>query len=301
MIGSDHKIIILFVALLLTIGSVGCTSSLFSIPEEETAKTVSVSVNASVTDLLATESVRYGNQETSIQVVNMSQTSLIELAALSESGGQTPEVAAGGKSPTPASPAPPSTAATTTPSATQATPVSPTPIKPTPLPTHTPAFAPTATSLPSTGAAVAIESAAVQPPNCSTTPTTALRVSRVLDLQGVEFKLQFNPQIAQVVDADPGKEGVQIALGDVFKSQNNFVAVNQVDQNAGVIEFAAVLVGQQSFSGDGALAEITWQARQGGVSDLALTQVNLASPGGGIIQAAINNGKIEVSAECGGQ
>jgi hypothetical protein len=137
------------------------------------------------------------------------------------------------------------------------------------------------TPLPDTGTSLTIESAAIQAPNCSATPKTALRISKVTNFQALEFQLQFNPRIVQVVDANPNKAGVQIAPGNIFNSQQNFIAVNEVDQNAGFIDFAGVIISPQGFSGAGALVEITWTNAGSGISQLTLSQVKVAGAGGG--------------------
>ncbi len=296
-----QKPVIFIIALFfLTLGSVGCKAPTFLASAASTKETAPASTGLVANMLATTAAQRNGGEIDLAQVINMPTGIVIDL--------NTGKVASQQNGPTPAAPAAPATvpAGNTPPSgqatATRPVDASPTPINPTPtpLPTGTAGPVPTMTPLPDTGTSLTIESAAIQAPNCSATPKTALRISKVNNFQALEVKLQFNPQIVQVVDADPNKAGVQIALGDILKSQQNFVVMNQVDQNTGIIDFAGTIVGQQGFSGAGVLLEITWTSKGNGVSQLTLSQAKVAGEGGGIIQTRLNNGQIEVSAECGG-
>jgi len=145
---------------------------------------------------------------------------------------------------------------------------------PTALPTGTPAHQPTGTPAhqptrtpASTGAAVSIQSA--QFTNCES-QTTDLSVSGANNLQGFAFKLRFDPNIVQVIDADPDQDGTQISLSGDFRSKQHFIAVNQVDQISGLIDFAAVMIGEANVNGKSVLAQINWMPRQSGRADLTL-------------------------------
>jgi hypothetical protein len=129
-------------------------------------------------------------------------------------------------------------------------------------------------------------------------PTTAVRIDKAAELQGLAFKIHFDPAKLHVVDANAEQDGIQIGLGQAFRSQMHFVAVNRVDQAAGVIDFGAVLIGEQTINGAAVLAEITWEVRQVGMTNLSLHDVELAGPGGARLGADIRDGVIDVSAGC---
>jgi hypothetical protein len=103
-------------------------------------------------------------------------------------------------------------------------------------------------------------------------------------LRGFDLTIRFDPSVVQVVDADPTRDGVQVLLGSQFRNQPNFVADNTVDNAAGLITFATVLLNNNSVSGDVVLIEINWQAvgAQGGSTALTFDRVDLV---GGNAQA----------------
>lgn len=126
------------------------------------------------------------------------------------------------------------------------------------------------------------------------TGTTEIRVADVSNLYGVQFHVSFDPNVLQVVDANPSTSGVQMGIGSLFSSKNHFVARNNVDNAAGVAEFVVTLVAPATpINGSGALAVITWQGRNGGQSPITLTLTGLA-PASQPICHNIENGSIKV-------
>ena len=59
------------------------------------------------------------------------------------------------------------------------------------------------------------------------TAPLSVAVTDVQDLYGMELHLRFDPAVVQVADADPGKDGIQVAAGDFLSA--DFVAQNQAD------------------------------------------------------------------------
>jgi len=88
--------------------------------------------------------------------------------------------------------------------------------------------------------------------------TVTVRISDVVNLYGIEFTLNFTPTELQVVDADPGKDGVQITPADCPKP--DIELTNVVSDTAGTIEYA---VSQWNptppFSGDCSVAHIRFK------------------------------------------
>ena len=125
------------------------------------------------------------------------------------------------------------------------------------------------------------------------TGATEVRVADVVNLYGVQFRVNFDPDVVQGVDADPNMPGVQMEIGSLFSGKDYFVARNSVDNAAGVGEFVVTLVAPATpISGTGALAVITWQGKNAGQSPITLTLTGLApaSP----ICHTIENGSIRV-------
>jgi hypothetical protein len=106
--------------------------------------------------------------------------------------------------------------------------------------------------------------------------TVTIVLENVQDLYGMEFHLAFDPNVVQVEDADPAREGVQIEPADWWK--DGFVAVNQADNLSGQIDFAATLLNPaRPVSGDRAVAGITFRARKTGVSALSIESAILST------------------------
>jgi len=173
--------------------------------------------------------------------------------------------------------------------------------QPTPTPNFTPTPSPTPLPTPS-GASVTMSSMPLNLFQCGITgKKTDLNANNVGNLRAFSFKLRFNPNIVQVVDANSNQSGVQVTLGKDFADRGAFVAVNKVDNALGLIELAATLMGGNSLDGSIVLAGINWSPRQAGSSNLTFDEISLINADGTAIDAFVQNGRIEVNAGCGNQ
>jgi hypothetical protein len=87
----------------------------------------------------------------------------------------------------------------------------------------------------------------------------ALRVEDAQDLYAVDVRYKFDPTRFQVIDADPARPGVQLAVGSLLP-EPQFVAVNAADNATGEIRFAATLLRPAApVHGSGVLAWITFR------------------------------------------
>jgi len=122
---------------------------------------------------------------------------------------------------------------------------------------------------------------------------TQVEAVEIENLYGVELQIEYDPVVVEVVDADPGAEGVQVAPGDVFASGNAFVVENHVED--GVITFIASRRSPDpAFNGTGSLIDITWRGNTRGESPVDLTGVKLSDPEGGELAATALDGVIRV-------
>lgn len=140
----------------------------------------------------------------------------------------------------------------------------------------------------------------LDPPSLSLKPgeqgAIAIKVDEVVDLYGLELHLRFDPNLLEVIDGDEQTAGIQIAPGGLF--QQGFVAVNQVDNSSGKIDFAATLLNPAlPINGGGVVGIITFKARQIGESALKFETAILATREAVEIQAERQDGTITVSAE----
>jgi hypothetical protein len=113
----------------------------------------------------------------------------------------------------------------------------------------------------------------------------------------MDWRLAFDPNLVQVVDADPNTPGVQIAVGALMRGRDYGVTRNQADNATGVVEFGIALRAPASpINGSGAVASITWQAKRVGQAALTFQHSRLVRPGGGVIPHTIRNGVVQVRA-----
>jgi hypothetical protein len=104
-------------------------------------------------------------------------------------------------------------------------------------------------------------------------------VENVTDLAGAEVHLSFDPDVVEVVDADPDEEGIQIAHGGFLDA--DFVAQNRADPSTGRIDYAvARMPPHEPADGSGPLAVITLRLVGSGEAVLTLQDVLLADPEG---------------------
>jgi hypothetical protein len=114
------------------------------------------------------------------------------------------------------------------------------------------------------------------------------------NLYGLEFQLSFDPNIVEVIDANPDEEGVQIKPADMWK--DGFLASNKVDNRNGLIDFAATLLRPAlPASGDRIIATITFAARESGTSALNVESAILSTRNAKTISFLKQDGKIGVN------
>ncbi|MBN1995781.1 MAG: LysM peptidoglycan-binding domain-containing protein [Anaerolineae bacterium] len=125
-----------------------------------------------------------------------------------------------------------------------------------------------------------------------------LTVANITNLFGFEIGLQFDPNLIQIQDMDPTKEGVQIQPGDFLSP--DLVQSNIADNTTGNILYVVTQVAPSPpASGSGVLATITFQAVAEGVSNLTLPTVKLGDPNGQPITADVQPGQVIVGEGAG--
>ena len=101
------------------------------------------------------------------------------------------------------------------------------------------------------------------------TITLAVRVGDVKGLYGVQYKLHFDPNVLEVVDADGSLPGVQIHPAEIFEGRTTYRGTNSVDNAEGVIQYAVMINpiwDDEPVNGPGVLGRITFQAKGEGSS-----------------------------------
>jgi hypothetical protein len=96
-----------------------------------------------------------------------------------------------------------------------------------------------------------------------------IRTSYVQGLGGVGLRMRWDPSKVQVVDAQPGTPGVQVAPGNLFTGYNTVQPTNgnMVDNVAGTLSYAIVYLGDPpGVNGEWTVATITFTAMSAGAT-----------------------------------
>ena len=112
----------------------------------------------------------------------------------------------------------------------------------------------------------------------ATPVTIALVGVGVSDLYGAQVRIHYDPAAAQIQDADSSRPGIQVVPGTSFAAAaSSFVAVNEVDVDQGIIEYAVTLVNPaKPLGGDIEILSFELTPLRPGQVALELSQVLLA-------------------------
>lgn len=110
-----------------------------------------------------------------------------------------------------------------------------------------------------------------------------IQLDGVTNVYAAEMNLAFDPAILAVVDADAGKDGVQIATGSC--PSPDFVVANSADNTAGTIAYALTQLNPTPPCDGGTVATITFTCLAEGSSAVSFTHSLLSDPDGFIIAA----------------
>lgn len=126
-----------------------------------------------------------------------------------------------------------------------------------------------------------------------------VEVARVQGLYGFDLQLAFDPQILEVVDTDPGREGVQVQQGDFLDP--GFIARNEADNQSGHVWFVMTQLNpSKAKSGEGALVVVQFRGRQSpGETLVEIAHLQLANRDGVEILATALSARVEVIAPSG--
>jgi hypothetical protein len=107
-------------------------------------------------------------------------------------------------------------------------------------------------------------------------------ITDATDLYAASVDLSFDAAVLEVVDADPGRSGVQVFTG-TFPGPSegpSDVTINTADNTAGTIEYdVTLLVPAPPVSGSGTLATVRFRGKATGTSPVALESAALWGPG----------------------
>jgi hypothetical protein len=112
------------------------------------------------------------------------------------------------------------------------------------------------------------------------TSNVYVQVEGAIEIYGIEIRMQYDPEVIQIQDADPNQTGVQVSAGDMFDEDQGFLVRNQADNQLGEILYAFTLLAPAPpLTGSGTLIQFEVLGIAQGRSDLEL-EVILASSDG---------------------
>jgi hypothetical protein len=105
-----------------------------------------------------------------------------------------------------------------------------------------------------------------------------IQLENVADLYGAEIQLRYDSTQLKVRDEDPRLEGVQIAPGPLLAFDDRFVALNEADAQAGLIDFVFTLLKPAPpINQAGVLATIAFEVTGSGPFKVEVAQAKFVS------------------------
>lgn len=115
-------------------------------------------------------------------------------------------------------------------------------------------------------------------------------------IYGIDVRGEFDPNLIEVLDSDPSKEGVQMQPGDFIKP--DFLVQNQVDNANGTFQYVITQVNPTPpANGGGIVLEIMARGKkQGTHAPFVIQYVELADRRGTQLAVTAQNGLVEIVA-----
>ena len=126
------------------------------------------------------------------------------------------------------------------------------------------------------------------------TAEIAVEIAEAREIYGFDVRLSFDPAVIEIVDADPGQDDVQVAMGTFLNP--DFVIRNVVDNQAGTLWVAMTQMNpSEAKSGAGVLIVITVQGKTtGATSPLTITKGEVAQRTGIKLPTTLISGEMQV-------
>lgn len=130
--------------------------------------------------------------------------------------------------------------------------------------------------------------------NAGQIATLTVMLADAQSVYGIDVSASFDPQLVEVVDADPAKEGVQMTPGAF--PQPDFVARNVADNQAGTLRYAITQISPtEAVSGSGPIFSVQFRAKAAsGQAPFTITSVEMTDRDGIALAVQPENGVIRV-------
>jgi hypothetical protein len=126
------------------------------------------------------------------------------------------------------------------------------------------------------------------------TATLTVLLAGAQDVYGIDVRAAFDPQLVEVVDADPAREGAQFTPGAF--PQPDFVARNVADNQAGTLRYAITQINPtEPASGTGVLFTVQLRAKAaGGEAPFTIGPLEMADRTGQLLDVQAESSVIRV-------
>jgi len=126
------------------------------------------------------------------------------------------------------------------------------------------------------------------------TTTVSVVLTEAREVYGIDVRAAFDPQLVEVVDADPAREGVQFTPGTF--PQPDFLVRNEADNQAGTLRYAITQVNPtEPANGTGVIFTLQLRARaDSGTGSFAVTTVEMSDRDGILLAVQPENALIRV-------
>ncbi len=112
---------------------------------------------------------------------------------------------------------------------------------------------------------------------------------------GADVRITFEPAMLEVVDADESRAGIQVTPGDFLDLDRSYVLQHNVDNAAGVIDYALALLNPApAVQGSGLLAQVTFRGKVAGPTAISITEGLFGTRGGERIAPVFTSTEIHI-------
>ena len=115
------------------------------------------------------------------------------------------------------------------------------------------------------------------------------------DVYGIDVRAHFDPAVVEIIDADAGKDGIQMKPGGFPKP--DFLVRNTADNEAGTLNYVTAQISPTlPATGAGVVLSVQLRAKAAGETSLTLDSVDMANGKGQMLPVTVKSGAIRVIA-----
>ncbi len=148
-----------------------------------------------------------------------------------------------------------------------------------------------------TSTVVKVTMTTLTPSLCDKSTQGVISLNNVSGVSAVRLEVGFDPNLLQVIDANPSQAGIQVKTAGIFATASSFITQNEVDNTKGIIYFAATL-GKNVFTGTTDLFMADWQLQNAGKTGVILRNGTLAGTDGVALNAIMEDSMLEILSVC---